>query len=432
MKGKSIAIIGGGLSGLAAGEILGRQGFSVTLYEQDSVLGGVASNFTLPDGREIPRTYHQIVGTDSVVQKALDEHHILDRIAWSKIRIKFYLHGDILDLSNPFELLRYRDMSLYDKARFAYFGIRCLLKRDWVDFEQLSVRDLLLKWGNETIYETVFKPLVDIKFGIDPQLLSASWLGLRLNKREAKTPFGYLPDRSWTAELIESYRKNILENGGKIVLNSRIEAVVIRNDNAESIVMRKKPVKYDCILSTVAPQTLASLIRYDTKSPKTIHALDSLKKIEYISSYSLVAGVDTTTFRDYWTIAHTPRRFFGACFVLDKLNPTLANDIDKSVITCFTNIPYNDFVYGNDEYIELCRKDLCDMLKKEIHFTWAKLFRLQNTAPVFMKGYQNPDIRILDNMYLAGVYRTHPLLSSTGTAIQSGIETAETIIRASI
>lgn len=45
VAGKRIAVIGGGIGGLTAAALLARQGHSVTLYEQASVLGGCASTF---------------------------------------------------------------------------------------------------------------------------------------------------------------------------------------------------------------------------------------------------------------------------------------------------------------------------------------------------------------------------------------------------
>ncbi len=52
----TVAVIGGGLAGLTAAEVLARRGFSVTLFERDAELGGKLAGWTevLPDGFVAP------------------------------------------------------------------------------------------------------------------------------------------------------------------------------------------------------------------------------------------------------------------------------------------------------------------------------------------------------------------------------------------
>lgn len=52
-------------------------------------------------------------------------------------------------------------------------------------------------------------------------------------------------------------------------------------------------------------------------------------------------------------------------------------------------------------------------------------------SPVFVPEYRNPPMRstTLQNVYFAGNYMTFPSVASTGTALQSGLETASAILR---
>ncbi len=62
---------------------------------------------------------------------------------------------------------------------------------------------------------------------------------------------------------------------------------------------------------------------------------------------------------------------------------------------------------------------------------WTHLTRVGLYAPIFDPGYRNPPVRssTLTNLYFAGNYRTHPSIASTGTALGSGIEAGEAILR---
>jgi uncharacterized protein with NAD-binding domain and iron-sulfur cluster len=59
------------------------------------------------------------------------------------------------------------------------------------------------------------------------------------------------------------------------------------------------------------------------------------------------------------------------------------------------------------------------------------LSRIPLYSPIFTRNYRNPPPRstTFSNVHFAGNYRTHPSVASTGTALQSGLECAERILR---
>jgi hypothetical protein len=52
-------------------------------------------------------------------------------------------------------------------------------------------------------------------------------------------------------------------------------------------------------------------------------------------------------------------------------------------------------------------------------------------SPVFYRGYRNPPLRsaTFSNLYFGGNYRTFPSIVSTGTALRSGLETAQAMLQ---
>jgi hypothetical protein len=52
-------------------------------------------------------------------------------------------------------------------------------------------------------------------------------------------------------------------------------------------------------------------------------------------------------------------------------------------------------------------------------------------SPVFYRSYRNPPIHSESwrNLYFAGNYRTFPSIVSTGTALRSGLEAAEAVLK---
>ena len=63
--------------------------------------------------------------------------------------------------------------------------------------------------------------------------------------------------------------------------------------------------------------------------------------------------------------------------------------------------------------------------------TWTHVARVPMYSPVFVRNYQNPPVRSasLSNVYFAGNFRTFPSVATTGTALGSGFQLAEAILR---
>ena len=58
---KSIAIIGAGLAGLSCAYDLAKEGYSVTIFERDDQIGGLAGSFSLGNGTTVEKFYHHLL-----------------------------------------------------------------------------------------------------------------------------------------------------------------------------------------------------------------------------------------------------------------------------------------------------------------------------------------------------------------------------------
>lgn len=426
MKSK-VAIIGGGFSGLAAAYLLAKEKIPVVVLEKENFLGGVAATTVLADGRQIPSGYHHILSTDASLIATIDRLGLSTRINWQRISLVANIDGERVNLSSPLDILKLKRLPFFSRLRYCLFGARCLFKSDWQEWEGKSIEELIKKLTDEFILKEIFAPLVDIKFGLQPRQVDAAWLGQRLHNREAACNFGYIPKASWPAEICDAFRKEIENEGGEVVMNTELERIAVdKNKITKVITSRGKEIRTMAVLSTVPPPIIASIIK---KSKIYSQVIPELDRVKYISSYSLIAGVPSKTFPDYWTIALHPRKIFGACFNLSVLNNTLLNNYDKSVINLFTNIPFNNFKYTDREYVSMAEKELGELTGRKVKFNWAVVNRLKYSSPIFDINYQKPRPKLSENLFLAGIYEAFPKLASTGSAIRTGEEAARGVIK---
>ena len=77
------------------------------------------------------------------------------------------------------------------------------------------------------------------------------------------------------------------------------------------------------------------------------------------------------------------------------------------------------------------REDFNSIFGFPLEAHWTQITRLPLYSPVFTRNYVNPPITSSSwqNVLFAGNFRTFPCVASTGTALGSGIETADAILK---
>lgn len=424
---KFVVVMGGGVSGLMAALKVSEGGEKVILIEKSPFLGGAAASIDIPEGRNVPAGYHQIVGSDRELVKVLNDFNLLNRVHWKKTHITTLVGDRNINLASPKDILFFQKLPLQSRIRYILFGVRCLITKNWSRWKKRSVTELVTSWADKAVLENIFKPLVDIKFGFSTDQADAAWLGLRLSHREGNVPFGYIPNASWTEQMCLKIIARIKDLGGQIETNTAIKSIKL--DERENVVFintdQNKRYKTLAVISTLPPPALYPILQ---KSLAPKNWLRSLQKIRYISCYSLLAGLPLVPFLEYWTIVLSPRRIFGGCFSLSLLNESLVTKNDRSVINLFTNVPYGNYPWSEMEYEKLAIKDLSAIVGHRVKPNWIKVNIIRFASPVFDVGYKNPPEKLGKNLYLAGIYRAYPKFSSTGEAMVSGEEAARKLL----
>ena len=412
---KKIIILGAGLSGLAAAYILAPK-FNVTLIEKNASPGGLASSFE-HEGRFYPLGYHQILSSDKTLQNMFRQLGLYNQIQWKKTNIVLFYKKRYYDLTNLVDFLTF-PIPLIKKIRWAVFMFSCFLKKDWSSLNNTPADKWLDKNAGRFIRTEIFDPLIDIKFGLPSSEISASWLGTRLSNREGSSKFGFIPNRAWTEVIAASLAKEVEQRGAKIHYDTIIKKIGIKNKTIKTA--KKENIKADIILSTLPPPVFLGLSGSKNKD---------LEAIDYIHTISLVCSVKKVPKDFYWMVNIAPRCSFSGIFNLSYLNSSLGQK-GETIINLFTHCGSDKgfFSKSEEEIIKSYEKDFERIFGYPLGCEWKKLNKIRFSSPKFTKGYTNPSINPEPGIYLAGNYTTYPLITSTGTAIESGIKAAKKIM----
>jgi len=243
---KKVAIIGGGLSGLACAKYLSDAGHEPVVYEARDVLGGKVSAWQDEDGDWIETGLHIFFGAYPNMMNLFDELDIHDRLQWKIHQMIFAMQelpGEfttfdfIPGIPAPFNfglaILRNQKMlTLGEKIQTAPPLLPMLIEgQPFIDAQdELSVTDFMRKYGMpERINSEVFIAMAKALDFIDPDKLSMTVVLTAMNRflnedNGLQMAFldGNQPDR-----LCAPMKDHIEARGGKIVMNSPIKEIVV-------------------------------------------------------------------------------------------------------------------------------------------------------------------------------------------------------------
>eukprot|EP00977_Amphora_coffeiformis_P013263 scaffold3421_cov181-Amphora_coffeaeformis.AAC.3 len=248
---KKVAIIGGGLSGLACAKYLSDAGHEPVVYEARDVLGGKVSAWQDEDGDWIETGLHIFFGAYPNMMNLFAELDIHDRLQWKVHKMIFAMQelpGEfttfdfIPGIPAPFNfglaiLMNQKMLTLGEKLQTAPPLLPMLIRgQDFIDEQdELSVLEFMRKYGMpDRINEEVFISMAKALDFIDPDKLSMTVVLTAMNRflnedNGLQMAFldGNQPDR-----LCKPMVDHIEARGGKVFTNSPVKEIVTNDDGS--------------------------------------------------------------------------------------------------------------------------------------------------------------------------------------------------------
>jgi protoporphyrinogen oxidase len=263
----SVGIVGGGLLGLTTAYRLAQAGIDVTVYERDAQLGGLAATTDL-GGIPVDRYYHVVLPTDDRVRSLAAEVGIgEDRFRFRTTGVGFYQQGRLTSMSSAKELLTFPGLSMLDRVRLGAFAARCQMKPGYADLEDLSLEAWLRKVCGDSLWEKLWRPLLDSKFDGAYDDLPATYLWARTRRmsatrdKAAREVMGTI-DGGYQV-LVDALAAKIAELGGRVLTSTAVESVPSANGRALGVVVDGALRPHDLVVMTQLRPGLKGLLAGD-------------------------------------------------------------------------------------------------------------------------------------------------------------------------
>ncbi|HVP95286.1 MAG TPA: NAD(P)/FAD-dependent oxidoreductase [Methanoregulaceae archaeon] len=401
-----ICIIGAGLTGLTAAHALSGNN-EVDILEKTSMSGGCLSSYRT-DRYYIERYYHHCFEGDDRLFSLLNQLGLKNQLEWHNGTTGYYSRDTIYPLNTPLEILRYPELSLFDKARLAWLTIRAKgIDTDALD--SVTAEDYIVRHLGKRIYSSFFEPLLRSKFGARRSEISAAWLisrvKIRSNRGSSGERLGYL--KGGFHLLIEGLESSITSRGGRLFCNN--PATVIKKTGEG---WQVNGTGYDAVLSTIPPQELGK-----AGGPATI-------PVPYQGAACMTLALDRQVTNGIYWLNMKDEAPYGA--VVSHTNFIPAGEYGEHL------------VYLGSYFTGMIRPDLDRLMLDDFRrrfsvsdnsIHWSRLAIDQFAGPVYTTGFRDL-IQAYgeEGLFMAGMFSrpNYPERSMEGSVI-AGFDVAEII-----
>ncbi len=425
-----IALVGAGLAGMTAARDLAAGGHKVTLYEAAPLAGGLASGFR--DERwawPLERFYHHIFTTDTAILKLAEDLGCADKFFFRGQQTAQWWQGRGYDLNGPLQVLRFAALPPLDRVRFG--AVAFYLKyvtANWQRLERTTAATWTSRWAGRKVYQVIWRPLLEGKFGPHADEVNMAWLWARLKARSFKLGYFTGGFQAFCNTLLAA----IKQQGVAVRLSTPVTAIRQTRNGWEVITPGLPAEPFDQLLVTGAPSLLARLApqlpgRY----------LEHLNKLRSMGAVVLTLALTRPlTGGLYWV--NMPKDQFPYLALVEHTNFIAPSHYGGDHL-----VYLGDYLEPEHEYFKLSHEALLarflpslQLVNPAFERSWVRaswLHRERYAQPIVPIGHSQhiPALRTpLPGLYWASMSQVYPWDRGTNFAVELGQRVAALMLEA--
>jgi squalene-associated FAD-dependent desaturase len=437
-----VVIIGGGLSGLSAAVKLANSGANVSLYEQNTQLGGRTYSFidnktgdVVDNGQHLLiGAYHntieylKLIGTDSFLNKQ------------TKPKLNFYQpkYGvstfEISNLPKPFDItaamLKYRPLSFRERHKLLKVGFALRKLDDTTEnkFAHQSVEEWLISIDqSEVVRHSFWYPIVVSVMNELPNRASAILFARSLKKSflGKKSDAALLIPIVGQTELYVNEAENLLsKNKINIFKGNGVKHIIVENGKVTGVEADRN-IKSKYVISAVPYFKLSNIL------PPSVTHKYPFSKLKLFKSVPIIS-INLWFDREVMDIDFVGLVQKNLQWVFNKHRIMCETQKPDNYITAVISGAYKYIHLTKDELVSLAIKDLAEVFPMVTATTLKHSLVIKEKRATFSAASEIEQFRpncetFVENLFLAGDWTNTGLPATIEGAVQSGFECARLI-----
>ncbi|MEW4488869.1 hydroxysqualene dehydroxylase HpnE [Thalassoglobus sp. JC818] len=442
VRSTRVAVIGGGLAGIAAAATLAREGFQTTLYESRKTLGGRAGSYLdRQSGEEIDNCQHVSMGCCTNLQ-AFCEMLGLEEF-FSEERELVFIGPDNsqttfgesflpapFHLTSSFKKLPY--LSWKEKREFAS-GIRALSKTDPAQLSGVSFESWLKQHGqSDSVIQRVWhvvlvSALSESISRIDARYAQKVFFDGFLSNRQGWRVL--IPNRSLAEIYSSAARERMNEFGLNVELNTRLDELQGNQKQVEVAKFRNREqlVEADEFILAVPPHQIGKLVSSEVASGLPVEQFEQIETAP-ITSVHLWFDREITPMRHAVLVDRVGQWLFNR----QDLTEQAGDDVHRYQVVVSDSRNFD--AKSSDEIISTVVDELKEIWPatksaKIVHSRVITERRAVFSAVPGIDSLRPQQSTAVDNLFLAGDWTQTGWPATMEGAVRSGFLAAESLLR---
>lgn len=445
-------VIGGGLAGLSCAVALAEAGFRICLLEKRPHLGGRATSYTLPDGSEVDNCQHVTLGCCTNLADfyrragAAQQVHFYDTLYFADRRGRRWTMRS-WPLPPP----------LHMAPSFVFFGALTFADKRGIARALLHVARTggappesaglsMLEWlrvmrqtpaAIERYWRVVLVSALDeeldrtdARYGID-----VFWKAFLANRQGYRVGIPSVP----LAELYEGCREAVIQRGGEVRLRAGVREILVRENRfAGAVLEDDTELTPDACVAAVPHDALLEMLPAEMSSAGG--ALEGVRQLRTSPITGVHLWFDRTvmaqpflTLLDHKTQWIFNKTLLSRAASSNEFAPAKEKEGGGQYLQLVISASYDFVKLGRQEIIDLCRKELAEVLSatREARLVKSTVIKEINAtfspAPGVDRFRPTQDIGV-ENLFLAGDWTRTGWPSTMEGAVRSGYLAAEALL----
>ncbi|MEM7455952.1 MAG: NAD(P)/FAD-dependent oxidoreductase [Planctomycetota bacterium] len=395
-----VVVIGSGLGGLTAANILAREGLAVLLLEQHYKLGGLATWFKRPGGHIFDISLH---GFPHGMVKSCRRY-------WSKEIADSIVQLEGVRFDNPmFSLTTTFDRQDFTRLLTSDFGIEQekvdafftkARGMNFYDDQSLTTRELFDEYfpGREDVVRLLMEPITYANGSTleDPAIT----YGIVFSNFMSKGVFVF---QGGTDKLVKSMEKEMKASGVDVRINCDVEKINVNNGKVESVTVNGRTIKTKAVVSNAnLRSTIFGMTGEDKFDPGFIEEAKTVRLNNSSTQVYMAMAPDDTVPRETGDLlfCSTADRFQTDLLLSRDITSrtfsfyypdTRPDGKGRTLIVSSTNANYEDWVGMDKETYGASKQDLIDTtldsLEKYVPNCRERIVHAECATPVTFEHY---------------------------------------------
>jgi protoporphyrinogen oxidase len=398
------AVLGGGALGLTAALRLLQRGERVILFEREPSPGGLAAGFPL-GAACLEKFYHHLFRSDTEAVALIDELGLGSNLVWPRPVTATLIGGRRYQLDSALAVLRFPPLSPVERLRLAAAIGYLRVERNYHRLESQTADAWLQRWMGNRVYDVLWKPLLQAKFGERYGEIAMSWFWARVHLRSAS--LGYL--RGGFQQLYDRLVQRIGELEGETHFGVTVEKISAHSGDRLCVTTSGGDYEVERVVSTL-PTRL------------TIGLSDALQgdyaerygRLDSYGAHCFILFLNRPLTDVYWLNINDPGYPFLA--LVEHTNYMPPSDYGGRHIVYLGNyLPMTDplFAMSEDEVLARFTPAVQRIVPdfRESWITGHTMFRAPFAQPIVTVGYPDrlpPHTTPVPGLYLANMSQVYP------------------------